>query len=220
MVRYMTPPAKARRIQVDIQRALPGGPFQRVEGGWILECPFRAAVTDSAVPNVIIELDVEAAAGRLIARSIHIERRKFPGRIDGSTLRALPIEQYLSYALTAAMKFNKASGVPLVRPFLSATATAITTSLVGNAKDVERLVQGQVRRRPGREAMERVVDAYKEALADPANRHRPTAEARDKTGYSFGHVSKLVSQARKEGLLGPARAGRAGEVVKDRRSTR
>ena len=216
---YMTPPPKPRRISVEVEEALPGAAHQRLEGGWSLESPFRARVTDSAVP-VSIVLDVEAAGGRLVARAVRVERRKPSGVVDGSTLRALPIEQYLSHALNAATRFNPAVGIPLVRPEVDRTDTTVTTSLMGTRRQIEQLAEGQARRRPGREAMERVVAAYKEALADPRTHHRPTAAVAEKLHFSHGHVSRLLTQARKEQLLGRARPGRAGEVVKDRRKTR
>lgn len=214
----MTPPPKTRRIRVEVKGALPGGPFQRVEGGWVLERPFRVHVQDSAVPSLIIVLDIEASGGRLLARSVYIERRKAPGRVDGTALRQLPIEQYLSHALKAAMGPPTAGGLPLVRPVVMQTATSVTTRLTGTVENFESLNAGQTRRRPGREAMERVVAAYKEALADPDTSRSPTETARKKTGYTHGHVSRLLTQARKEGLLGPARPGRPGEVINQRRT--
>ena len=56
-------------------------------------------------------------------------------------------------------------------------------------------------------------DAYLAALAspDPGQNQRPTAAAAEKLGASRGHISRLLSQARREGIegLGPQRAATA-----------
>ena len=47
-------------------------------------------------------------------------------------------------------------------------------------------------------------DAYREALAspDPRTRLRPTSAAAEKLGASRGHVSRLISTARAQGVTG------------------
>lgn len=58
-------------------------------------------------------------------------------------------------------------------------------------------------------------DAYLAALAspDPGQNQRPTAAAAEKLGASRGHISRLLSQARREGIegLGPQRPPRRKE---------
>lgn len=208
----MAPPPGRRRISVEVKEALEGKRHQRLEGGWVLERPFRASVRDSALPLDVV-VDVEAVDGRLVASAMQLQRRRGAGSIDGTTLRAMPVEQYLAHVLREAMDFNPATGIPLVRPLVEATSSSVTTRLVGRTEDVERLLRGQGRRRAGREALEAVVAAYKAALADPKTHHRPTAAAAERLGYSHGHVSRVLTEARKAGLLGPARPGRPGERV-------
>ena len=72
-------------------------------------------------------------------------------------------------------------------------------------------------RRPQAETLPRVAAAYRRALAsdEEGEREAPTQFVADQLGYSRGHASRLVSDARKQGLLGPTSPGRAGEVVSE-----
>lgn len=54
-------------------------------------------------------------------------------------------------------------------------------------------------------------ELYRDALA--RNSKRPTAEVAERLDISRGYASKLLGQARKEGLLGPATKGQAGEAA-------
>lgn len=58
-------------------------------------------------------------------------------------------------------------------------------------------------------SLRRVVDLYREAVA--VGDWHPTKTVAEGLGYSRGHISRLLSQARREGLLGPAHRGVAGE---------
>jgi hypothetical protein len=74
-------------------------------------------------------------------------------------------------------------------------------------------VGGRVRK-PRSETLPLVVEEYRKALhdPDPAVRNAPTQTVADRLGFKRGHVSRLLSAARQEGLLGAASPGVAGET--------
>jgi hypothetical protein len=57
-----------------------------------------------------------------------------------------------------------------------------------------------------------VAREYRRALANPQTRRRATQTVANKLGYERGHITRLLTEARKLGLLGPARRGQAGEA--------
>jgi hypothetical protein len=59
-----------------------------------------------------------------------------------------------------------------------------------------------------------VADLYREAVgnADPEVSRAPTAAVARRLGVHRGHAARLVSRARREGLLGAALPGRSGEA--------
>jgi hypothetical protein len=70
-------------------------------------------------------------------------------------------------------------------------------------------------RRPTADVLPKVAQIYRAALAsdDEFEREAPTAAVAKRLNYSRGHASRLVSAARKQGLLGEARRGRSGEIL-------
>ena len=64
-----------------------------------------------------------------------------------------------------------------------------------------------------------VAEAYRKALRsdDPGKYRRPTEAAAEALGYSRGHISRMLTQARRDGMpeIGPMRAPRAHELARD-----
>jgi hypothetical protein len=61
------------------------------------------------------------------------------------------------------------------------------------------------------ELLRQVVDLYRGLVAPPDPDRRPAAAIAAELGYLPSYVKKLLNEARREGILGPAMLGRAGE---------
>ena len=84
----------------------------------------------------------------------------------------------------------------------------VPTQAAVNKRTVER-----AKRNPRAEVLPRVVEAYRQALANLDTRDSATQTVADQLHYQRGYVSRLLSEARKMDppLLGPAKPGRSGE---------
>lgn len=143
-----------------------------------------------------ITIEVEVVAGETECRSLNLKARPSgrPAKISSGVLRAIPLGTYLTWTLEAA-------GFPF--SVVDGEEVQISTQAAINSR----------KRRPQSELLPIVVNAYREALADrsAAIRAAPTQHVADVLHYERGHISRLLSEARKQGLLGPAKVGRPGE---------
>lgn len=145
-----------------------------------------------------ITVEVEIVDGQPECRSLKVEslHKGAPLTITGATLRGIPLASYLNASL-------EGTGFPFSVSGEERTAVS-TTEMISKRK-----------RRPKSEVLPQVVDAYRRALVDkdPSIRAAPTQHVANELHYERGHISRILSEARKQGLLGPARPGRPGESL-------
>lgn len=180
-----------------------------LEGGFKLERGFTARVSDLALPY-LLSFEIAAKDGRLVAESLTVTSRPKCPPVDSKTLRSIPVETYLARVREEAVRHGG-----LLMPVRSRSERAVRMGWVATPDESSRLEQAQGRRRPHQEVLEAVVEAYNEAISHFETRERATVEVAERLGYSRGHVSRLLTEARRPeiGLLGPARRGVAGELV-------
>ena len=141
----------------------------------------------------MVKFTVRITATGPICESITIEptREMKDGNVTGEVLRSLPIAAWLTRTIELAFPYVK-DGDKRVQ--------------VATQQLVDRRT-----RQPKSKLLPTVVEAYRRAVADPRTSRAPTAAVAKELGYQRGHISRLLSQARAEGLLGPAKPGRSGE---------
>jgi hypothetical protein len=116
--------------------------------------------------------------------------------VTASALREIPVASIIEMTMLGVFG----------RPFKYKGATRVPIT-------AQTVVEARSERLPRRVLMPRVVEAYRAAMADPSTRSKPILTVAEKLGgYQPAYISKLVSEARKEGLLGAAAVGRPGEL--------
>lgn len=171
-----------------------GGPGAGPLGGdlW-LQRGFDVDVIDSAVPYRLT-VRIIARRGRLVVESLTI-RGDTP--VNGAGLRRLRLEKYLDVVRTemgqhAGLVMNKRQEEVLPDGRTMREFTFVDPSTVLTRR----------RERP-EDSLPIVAQLYREAeeSADAAIARAPTQYVADRLHYSRGHASRLVSQARRAGLL-------------------
>jgi hypothetical protein len=169
------------------------------------------ATTSSSHWSYDVTLVIRVADGQTVVDELRIRRLSEGGDISSESLRSVPIASIVRHAVrTAAIPARKEKGQLSIEVFGPDQSTL----------DVNAVEKALPRRRAPRSPAEHrkllteVVNAYRVALDDP-NVGRPRAHVAQLLGYSNSHIGKLLSEARKLGLLGPAPGpGRAGEIRK------
>lgn len=183
-----------------------GGPLQ---GGLHLQNRFRVVVQDPAVPY-IIKMTLRARDGRLACEEIALRESGAEGpAVTGAGLRSVVIDSYL---IRVREELGGVGGALLIAKRETEGGTTAISGPVsqGEWRDFEE-AQALTEQR-GKITAETVADLYRDALAspDPSLNRRPTQAVADRLGISRGHASKLLTQARRDGLLGSAQRGKAG----------
>lgn len=179
-----------------------GGPL---DGGLVLGQGFYAQIIDPAI-GVQVKIGVVAHERRLACSEVHVEGLP----VTGTVLRSLPLDAYVALAREALGPLSYITPAPVVTQVGDRQMMQWRGSSRGERA---KLAQAQDGHHRGPDRLPEVVAAYRQAMAEGA--HDPTATAARRLHYSRGHVSKLLSKARKpeRALLGPARGrGRSGEV--------
>lgn len=166
-----------------------GGPLQ---GGLHLMNRFTADVRDPSLPY-LVTMTIRARDGWLTPESIIISEQPNGPTISAGRLRAVTIDGYVS---RIRQELEALGGGPII----------------GRNRQHVHTVSA-VRRSTGKVTAQQAADAYRDALVNPATMRRATAAVGDTLGISRGYASRLLSEARKEGLLGPATKGQAGEAL-------
>lgn len=183
-----------------------GGPL---DGGLLLLQRFTADVDDRSL-DCLVTLTIRAYRRRLAVESV-IVRPRDPGAppVTGTVLRALTLDAYVQEARRV---IEETPGLFLLASVSNTSEHAVTWNLPSE-EDLRSFETGQRRRRSTQELLPQVADVYRAALADrdPRVRAAPTEEVGLRLHFSRGHAARLVTAARKAGLLGPASRGRAGE---------
>lgn len=197
-----------------------GGPdwARRLDGGWTFDSDFAVTIDDPDLEH-LIELVVTATEGRLVADSITVRRRDHTSHaVDGEVLRGLPIASYVQQAVASYVQQAAASLDPDLHLFPARiTRTDVGGILFKALGPEEQLAAAQANQSSGRrgkaQTLAEVARLYREALAHPEAivRDAPTQYVADRLPCSRGHASRLVTEARRAGQLGPARRNRAGE---------
>ncbi|MEU8252208.1 hypothetical protein [Nonomuraea sp. NPDC048916] len=174
----------------------PGGPEAEIVPG--ISIPFTSytsEVHDISSPYRLT-LKIEVRDGAPECRQFVITADADAPPITGVVLRSIPLATYVETTLEKI------------------------TNRRGDALEELRAERGR-RRQPKSDVLPRVVEAYRLALADPdpVVRKAPTQAVADRLHYQRGHVSRLLSEARRLGMLGPARRGRAGEAKTNRKES-
>ena len=191
-----------------------------------------AEVRHPEVPwNVTLTVAVES--GRLACEHVAVSRRPGGPPVTSAALRRLPVLALLVDAAPAEDDPETLSARMRARPpgweaeDIARQPEAVRARLqlrdpgdysdppipAAALKVMHRLAQPEKRRRvSGRDALLReVVDIYLQALKGTNPDRAPRKAVADKLYLSPTYVGKLLVEARKKGLLGPAHVGRAGE---------
>jgi len=167
---------------------------------------FQADITDPAVPY-LITLTVAARAGWLACESVTMAERPGGPAVTAMALRSMTLSLYIQRVREDLGEY--AGGFLITKEVARTEDTVIFEAASESEWDALDFAQ---RRRSAQLTTELVAACYREALAspDPAQNRRPTAAVAERLNASRGHISRLLTQARREGLpgLGPSRAPR------------
>jgi len=173
---------------------------------WLLAEP-TCDIDDPRLPY-LLTMTVTARKGRLVCGALTLRARPDGPPVTLANVRSVPIESYLREVSRYLWESR--------HPALMRKAEELPGAFDSlSDKDVKVLEAGHRRRQPTAEVLPKVVAAYRSALSskDPFDREAPTAAVARQLGYSRGHVARLLTAARREGLLGPAHRGRSGESI-------
>lgn len=185
-----------------------GGPLH---GGLTLMNRFRAEIRDPAIPYSVA-MTLRARGGRLACEEISLQEvdPESPP-ITGVGLRAITIDSYVSRVREV---LGEVGGGLLIAK--QETGPRVTKASGPVAPEKWEEFEAAQERSEQREKIttQLVADHYREAMAsgDPTVNRRPTQAVADRLGVSRGHVSRLLTQARRQGVLGKAQRGQAGEL--------
>ena len=194
----------------NIGRGLPeegGGPLR---GGLTLMNRFEAVIHDPDVPFGIT-MRVGAYDGWMVCEAITVSEKDEGTPVSAAVLRSLALSLYMQRIREELGRYR---GGGLLWKEAGRTEHTVGYDLPVMPGEWESLDFAQVRRavHTTKITTQMAADAYLAALASPdrAQNQRPTAAAAEKLGASRGHISRLLSQARREGIagLGPQRPPR------------
>ena len=184
-----------------------GGPIQ---GGMLLMNRFTARITDPEVPYAIT-MTMAARDGWLACEAVEVHALPDGPPVSSATLRGLALSIYLQ---RIRQELGDSFGGGVIMQPLARTASATVLAPPVDPEDWEKFDYAQMRRavHSSKITPEMAADAYREALTspDPGKNHRPTAAAADMLGASRGHVSRLLTEARRLGLPASDRSARPG----------
>lgn len=195
-------------------RAKAGAGGGIVQGGVVLLGPYSVVVDDRQL-DAELELQVDAHDGRLAVRELVLRRRPGGPAPTAATLRSVALDSYLARSLEQLPPGQLGSARQL------AGGHTFVSPARGRQEEEVRKVRRASSSPSGaevrRQQLERVAKHYRHALElqpddDVAGwRRRPTQYVAHKEHVSRGRAGDLLTEARRAGLLGPARPGRAGE---------
>jgi hypothetical protein len=175
-----------------VHDVLDARPAEIAHGVYLPSTKVRAEARVSGLKvTLVVEIkDRQPCCAQLTVESVH---QRAP--VTGTTLREIPLAAIMDHVISGVF------GTPF--RFEGPKRVPIST---------QQSIDARSDRMPRRVLMPKVVDAYREAMANPATRAKPILTVAEQLGgYQPAYISKLVSEARREGLLGRARPGIAGE---------
>ena len=184
-----------------------GGEMTPLAGAPDVAVPELGVEVDEPAIPYVLRLTVAVVHGKPVCTSLAAERRPGGPPVTRRGLNALPVDRLVrAAAMEAAAKVaSRGPGVVSYDLFGGGAATAAVAAEMAPRR-------GRPREDPGarRELMAKVVAQYRDLL--PVTGHPKPVIARS-LGISMSYVSALLAQARREGILGPAIPGRAGEAT-------
>lgn len=186
-------------------------------GGLYMAQDLAVRVDDPEQPHVV-ELVIVPWQGRLEAGRVTVTRRDDASPpVDHKALR-FPLAAYVAGAVAEYLRrpTSDPEHLLLIARIGRGYAGRPTSFQAFGPDDQEQaantIPQTQGERRGKRANLERAAELYREALRDPLHCRAPTQYVAVKEHWSRGHASRLVTEARKAGLLGPPRGTRGGEL--------
>jgi hypothetical protein len=172
----------------------PGSGGGMLHGGLKLLGQLTVDVADPAVPYDI-RMVVVARDGWLACDSVTVASRGDGPPVTGAAMRVPKLAAYLSQARD---ELGGQLGAGLIVHVNRVTEHATSYGFASPA-DWDRLDFAQ-RRRAAQLTPELVAACYREALADPEQSRRPTAAVAERLHASRGHISRVLTAARRQGL--------------------
>ena len=169
-----------------------------LRGGLMLTNRFTAALTDPAVPYDLT-MTVGAHNEMLACESFTITKRPGGPAVTSTDIRRVTIDTYLARIRWELEAYH--GGGMLVQP-VRRTSQMISFDFPPARGRLQAFEHGQ-RRGKGSLTTTQVAELYREALRSPREiSSRPTEWVAEQLGYSRGHISRILTQARREGLPG------------------
>jgi hypothetical protein len=206
--------------------------YPEIGGGLVTR--YTGFVAKFRDPGLPYTLTIKAGVykGAAHCTGLYIEADSGAPPITGTLLRDLPIKGYLDRALLNLTPMMPTTWDAILRGWGSEMEPAAFARLQESLNQIhavdhlsgvelydlvtaDEAADARRRQRPRSELLPIVVNEYRRALSNPQTRRRATQTVADKLGYERGHITRLLTEARKLGLLGPARRGQAGEADLD-----
>lgn len=168
---------------------------------------FSVDIDDPACP-FLVSLVVAAREQRLVVEQVTVTCKPDGPPVTSTAIRSVLLDSYLGLIRTNLQGLH--GGLLIMGSERAANyvkRSPVDASSWGDFAVTMR------RRRSNGEAVREAARLYQEALGslDPAIARAPTKYVGKRLHYDRGHASRLITQARKNGLLAPAFKGRAGE---------
>jgi hypothetical protein len=190
--------------QPEGQKALGRGTAEEggglLRGGLKLMNRFTADVKDPEAPFDIV-VTVAAVDGWLAAESVTVSKRPDGPAVTAADMRTVALSLYLQ---RIRQELQKYLGGGLLWKETARGEGYVAYDLPVAGPELDRLADMRRAVRQAKITPEMAAEVYKEALAshDPEENQRPVAAAAERLGVSRGHVSRLISEARKNGIPG------------------
>jgi hypothetical protein len=184
-----------------------GGPLH---GGLVLLGRLEVDVDDPSL-TCEVHLSVIAWDGWLACESVLVTARPDAAPVTGTTLRAARLASYLDQLRS---ELEQTRGGALVVRVTRRAPGVVAYGLADELSQWRALETGQ-RQRPGLLTPAIVAACYRDVMAgdDEKLKRRATAEVARRLSASRGHISRVLTAARRQGLLREAFPGRAGEKL-------
>ncbi|GGF11333.1 hypothetical protein [Subtercola lobariae] len=183
--------AQAHQLAWMVGEALDDTPAEVAHGIFL---PHTRAKVTTKFKGYDLEVIVRIEDRQPVCDLLSIKASRGGPSVTATTLREIPVASIIEQTLAGVFGY----------PFRFDGDERVEVA-------TQSLVNERASREPRRVLMPRVVAAYREALANEATRSKPIVAVAQRLNYQPGYISRLVSEARKEGLLGAASPGMAGE---------
>lgn len=165
-----------------------GEPAEVAEGVYL---PFSEVTADARFGDYNLRVGMRIIDRKPVCELFQVAAIPGGPKVSPTTLREIPLAAVLERMLTdLGFPYRLVDGEQISVP----TPT---------------VVEERASRQPRSTVLPQVVEAYRDAIARGSN--SPTADVARQLNYARGYVSRLLSDARKAGMLGAARPGVSGE---------